>query len=51
MIPSEYEKKVDFEDDRAVEQATQRVCGVSFSGDIQNLPGHFPVQPDAGNLL
>jgi len=27
---------------RALKQAAQRVCGVFF-GDIQNLPGHFPV--------
>ena len=40
-----------FEGVRALEEAAQRGCGVSFSRDIQNPPGCFPVQPSVGNLL
>jgi len=28
----------------------RRSCGVSFSGDIQDLPGQGPVQPSLGDL-
>ena len=32
------------------EQAVQRACGVSFSGDIQDPPGCFSIQPTIGNM-
>jgi len=35
--------------DRALEQAAQGGCGVSFSGDIQDLTGQGPVQPAVGD--
>jgi len=34
------------EGDRALDQ---RGCGVSFSGEFQNPPGHSPVQPAVGD--
>lgn len=37
------EKLPGFGDDRTLEQAAH--CGVFFSEDIQNPPGHKPVQP------
>ena len=47
----EHQKKILYcEGGRALEQAAQRGCAV-FSGDIQDLPGHFSVQPTVGNLL
>ena len=45
------EKFLHCEGDRALKQAAQRGCGVSFSGDTQNPPGIFPAQPTIGNLL
>lgn len=36
---------------RGLEQAARGGGGISFSGDAQNLPGHFSVQPPVENLL
>lgn len=36
---------------RELEEAAQRSCGVLFSGDMQNPPGHFLLQPTVENLL
>ena len=37
------------EGDGALAQAAQGGCGVSFSGDIPDLPGQGPVQPALGD--
>jgi len=43
------EEHLYFEGDRALEQAALEGCGVSFSVDIQHLPGRSPVQPALGD--
>lgn len=40
-----------FGGNRALEQVVHRSSEVSFSGDIHDLPGHFPVQPCLRKLL
>lgn len=46
ISPRQEEELLSCVNGRAVE--AQRSCGVSISGDIQNLPGHNPVQPPLG---
>ncbi|KAJ7403055.1 hypothetical protein BTVI_80997 [Pitangus sulphuratus] len=43
-IPPEYEEELlSCTGDRALEQVAQRGCGVSLTGDCQELSGHSPV--------
>jgi len=49
-VPVEQEEELLLsEGDGALEQAAQGGCGVSFSRDIQALPGRGPVQPVLGD--
>lgn len=52
-VPSKYEGKktpklLYCEDDRALEEAVQRGCQISFSDGAQNSPGCESVQPAPG---
>ena len=49
-VPSEHEEELLHpEGGGALEQAAQGVCGVSFSGDIQDPPRRVLVQPAVGD--
>ena len=49
-VPSEHEEELlHSESDGALEQAVQGGCGVSFSGDIEDLPGQGPMHPAVGD--
>ena len=42
-VPYKHEENLHFEVDKALEQVAHTDCGVSFSGNIQNPSGCFPV--------
>jgi len=49
-VPAEHEQELlPSEGDRTLAQVAQGGCGVSFSGDIQDLPGQAPLQPAVGD--
>ena len=49
-VPAGHEEEfLHSEAGEALEQVAQGGCGVSFSGDIQDPPGHSPVQPALGD--
>jgi len=49
-VLSEHEEELlPSEGDGTLEQAAQGGFGVSFAGDIQDLPGQAPLQPAVGD--
>ena len=49
VLSEDEEELLPSEGDGALAQAAQGGCGVSFSGDIPDLPGHGPLQPALGD--